>query len=340
MKTLVAFLVSAVLLTWSGVAAALDTIRLEEGQVVGRIIEISATKVRVERGSSGIQEVDAHRIETILYEGEPSVLKTAKLAVLAGRYEDALESLTRLELPANEKAEIKQDVQFYTAYCKARLALASNDQQAITEAGQLLVAFISQNANSYHFFPACRLVGDMLVALGKYAPAQEYYQQLTKAPWPEYQMLANVAVGNVLLAQNKVAEAQQRFEQALQISAAGPAADQQRLAATLGKARCLASAGQSDQAVGLIQEVIAKADPEDKQLHAMAYNALGLAYRKADKPKEALLAYLHTHVLYFSSPAEHIEALRNLVELFTELRQQERANQMAKVLQERYNRSP
>ncbi len=340
MRSYVALLVVGAWLASAATASAVDTIRLDEGQVVGRILEVSPVKVRIERGSSGIEEVDTNRIEMILYEGEPSVLKTAKLAVAGGRYEDALESLSRLELGANERAEIKHDVQYYTALCKARLALASNNQQAITEAGQLMVAFINGNPSSYHFFNACEMVGDMLVAIGKYAPAQQYYERLANAPWPEYQMRAGVAVGNALLAQNKTAEALQRFEKVLQINAAGPAAEAQRLAATLGKARCLAVGGKSDEAIQLIQNVIAKANPEDKQLHARAYNALGLAYRKAGKPKEALLAYLHTHVLYFSSPGEHVEALQNLVELFTELRQRERADTMAKVLQERYNRSP
>lgn len=340
MKPYVALVALVAWLVVAAAASAVDTVRLHEGQVVGRVLEVGPTKVRVDRGSSGVEEVDTNRIEMILYESELSVLKTAKLAIIGGRYEDALESLSRLELGAGERAEIKQDVQFYLALCKARLALAANDQQAITEAGQLMVAFINGNAESYHFYEACALVGDMLVAVGKYAPAQQYYERLASAPWPEYQMRAGVAIGSALLAENKTAEALQRFEKVLQIDAAGAEANAQRLAATLGKARCLAAEGKSDEAIQLVQNVIAKAGPEDKQLRARAYNALGLAYRQADKLKDAVLAYLHTHVLYFSSPAEHVEALENLVDLFNQLRQRERADEMAKVLQERYNRSP
>jgi hypothetical protein len=50
------------------------------------------------------------------------------------------------------------------------------------------------------------------------------------------------------------------------------------------------------------------------------------------------LAFLHVDVLYFRASGEHIEALRNLVELWKEVEKPERAAEAAQILSERYNR--
>ena len=142
------------------------------------------------------------------------------------------------------------------------------------------------------------------------------------------------------MAEGKTDDALQCFQTVLDIEAAGESAGRQRLAATLGRARCLAEAGESDQAVKLVQDVVAKADPEEAKLYAQAYNALGLAHRKAGRTQDALLAYLRVDVLYFTSPNEHVEALENLVELWEQVQRPERADEATQILQERYGRSP
>ena len=88
----------------------------------------------------------------------------------------------------------------------------------------------------------------------------------------------------------------------------------------------------------MIHEVIRDADPEDSELHAIAYNALGQCYRQADKPKEALLAFLHVDVLYSSIPAAHVEALENLAALWTSFGQAGRAREARGLLRDQYER--
>jgi tetratricopeptide (TPR) repeat protein len=218
-----------------------------------------------------------------------------------------------------------------------------------------MIGFVGEGSNNYHYLEACEVVGDLLVAIRQHAKAQEYYQQLAQAPWPDYKMRAAVAVGRALLAEGrslsadgeteeakkKLDGALKSFEDALAVEAQGPSAGRQRLAATLGKARCLAEAGQADEAVKLVVDVIAKAtNPEEVQLHAQAYNTLGLAHREAGRTKDALMAFLHVDILYFASPSEHIEALENLIPLWKQVRKPQRADEAAKILSDRYKRSP
>jgi hypothetical protein len=82
--------------------------------------------------------------------------------------------------------------------------------------------------------------------------------------------------------------------------------------------------------------VIAKADAEDGELHARAYNAKGSALVAAGKKKEALLAYLHVDLLFSSYPEQHAEALANLSALWKEVDQVNRANQAAATLRQEY----
>ena len=326
---------------WLGASAMgwADTIKKTEGSAMGDVTEMSALEVTIEKDAVPTP-VPVNEIEWIRYSDEPSFLNTARTAVAAGRYEDAVAALEKIKLGDVERQEVKQDVLFYTALAKARIALAGNDPEAIIKAGQLMAAFVKDNPGNYHYLDACEVVGDALVAVGKYSPAQNYYSQVGKAPWPDYKMRAGVALGRALLAEGKAADAMRSFQSVLDANAQSELADHQRLAATLGKARCLAEANKNDEAVTLVEGVIAKASPEQSELHARAYNALGIAHSKAGRTKEALLAFLHVDVLYFSSSKEHIEALENLVELWTKIEKPERAERAAKILRDQYKRSP
>jgi tetratricopeptide (TPR) repeat protein len=174
------------------------------------------------------------------------------------------------------------------------------------------------------------------MADGRFEPAQRQYAELGKAPWPDYKMRAAVAVGRTLQAQGKHAEAIAQFDSALAISDNGGDAENQRLSATLAKAVSQAETGAIEQAVASIEDIIQKAEPDQKELHARAYNALGSCYEKAGKTKDALLAFLHVDVLYNTVPEAHAEALAHLVPLWEAVGQRERARESRALLQERY----
>jgi tetratricopeptide (TPR) repeat protein len=326
---------------WLAVSTALraDAIKKTDGSAMGQIVETTAQEVTIEQGAVRTK-VPVNEIEAVVFTDEPTRLKIARMAIEAGRYEDAVAGLATIDLGDVKRPEIRQDVQFYAALAKARIALASADEKAIQEAGSLMYDFLVGNPNSYHYLDACEMAGDLLVAIGKYDDAREQYAKVAEAPWPDYQMRAGVAVGRALLADGNVDEALKSFQSVLDTRAQGGSADRQRLAATLGKARCLAEKGQSDEAIKLAEGIISRTNPEQVTLQAQAYNTLGIAHAKAGRTKDALLAFLHVDALYFNSPNEHIEALQNLVELWTQVQKPDRAERAAKILREQYKRSP
>jgi tetratricopeptide (TPR) repeat protein len=327
---------AAALWLLASTAGASDVVKTTTTSMSGSITEMSALEVSLEQGSA-TKKIPVNEIEAIYYDNEPAPIKAARVAVDAGRYEDALAMLEKINPAELERAEIKQDLEYYKALAAARVALASNTK--IIEAGKLMVAFVRTNSGNYHYLKGCEIVGDLVVASGNYAAAQQFYGELAKAPWPDYKMRANVAIGWAALAEGKAEEAAKAFQNVLDTDAKGEAADRQKLTATLGKARCLALSNKTDEAIKLAEGIIAKSDPEQAEVQAQAYNTLGVAYRKAGRPKDAALAFLHTDTLYHSASKYHVEALENLAQVWNELKRPERVTEVNKTLSERYNRS-
>ncbi len=324
----------------SAVCQALDSIRTSKGVLSGRVIGMDATKVDFEQGvgaSALLKELPANEVQAIYFEGEPRDLRNAKNEVLRGRYAEALEMLEQMK-DEPVRPEAVQDLQFYKAYCAAKLALGGSGK--IPEAGKMMLAFVDGNPKSYHYYQATAMVGDLLVAIRQYSKAGEYYSRLQNAPWPDYKMRAGVAIGKALLDQDKADQALAAFDKVIATEGTGELAQEQRLFAAVGKARALVALTKAEEAIKLLEEVLKKADAEHAPLMAQAYNAQGAAYKQAGRIKEAQLAYLHVDMLYSSQPAAHAEALANLVELWEQDHQRERANRHRQVLEEQYPDSP
>jgi tetratricopeptide (TPR) repeat protein len=311
-----------------------DRVKLLAGnQSSGKITEITPTEIHLELGATK-KTFAVNEIDTITFDAEPNELAQARIAVHAGRFGDAVALLSKLGKDDVSRKEIAADVDFYKAYAAVRLALAGDGSKA--DAGRQLFAFEKAHKNSYHYFETCEALGDLFAALGKFDQAETYYNKLAAAPWPDYKLRADVLVGRALVGQKSYDRALAKFDDVLAADAKGKDAERQKLAATLGKAAALAGNGKSDQAIQSVEQVIAKADPENQELHARAYNILGNCYLAAGKKKDALLAFLHVDLLYARFPEQHAEALANLATLWAEVDKADRAAQAQATLNEKY----
>jgi tetratricopeptide (TPR) repeat protein len=251
-----------------------------------------------------------------------------------GNYTKAIELLGEIDGRSLQREVIKQDIEFYTAFCAGKLALAGTGE--ITTAGRQLNSFVRNHPKNFHCLAAIELMGDLLMADERFEQAQAQYAELEKAPWSDFKMRARVAIGRTLQAQDKHAAAIEQFDAALALPDEGADAQNQKLSATLSKAVSQAETGGIEAAVSSIEKVIQDADPEQKELLARAYNALGTCYQKAGKTKDALLAFLHVDVLYNTVPDAHAEALAQLVPLWQAIGHEERAREARELLQDRY----
>jgi tetratricopeptide (TPR) repeat protein len=224
------------------------------------------------------------------------------------------------------------------------LALSGATDDPIQAATQMKT-FLVNSPNNFHFLKGCELMGDICVALGKSADAEKYYSKLSEAPWPDYKIRAQVALGRSYLAQDNAALAGKAFDEALNNEAPGDLADVQRLAARIGKARCLVLAGNTDLALHTLNEILDRSGEKNieitkyPEIAAMAYNALGTALAKAGKTKEAIRAFLHVHLYYPTLPDLDAEAVANLAELFHDDQKPDHEKDMRKILSLEYRNS-
>ncbi len=299
---------------------------------------MTQTEITLNKGLPGNRPIAVNQIRSVVFDSEPSELSQARISAANGNYQKALDALEKIDIAAIRRDFIKQDIEFYKAFCAGKLAISGNGE--IVDAGRQLNSFVRAYPKNFHYLAATELMGDLLMADGRFEPAQKQYAELAKAPWPDYKIRAAVAAGRTLQAQNKHAEAIAQFDSALSIADIGADAESQKLAATLAKAVSQSETGGVDQAVTSIESIIQSTDPQEKELHARAYNALGNCYEKAGKTKDALLAFLHVDVLYNTVPEAHAEALAHMVPLWEAIGQQERARESREQLQERYAGSP
>lgn len=320
----------------SSIAFAADRIRVLKGAAVtGDITKIAKTDVTI----SG-RVVPVNEIDEIIFEGEPKELATARSAYNRSQFEHALEVLSKIDTATIKREEVRDEVEFYRTMSAVRMALAgSGAKDAAANAGRQLFAFEKSHPDSHHYYEANEALGDLLVDLGKFEPAQQYYDRLAKTPWPEYQMRAAVLMGRGFDSKQQYDRAIKEFDRALAIPAAGSRAEKEKMAAMLGKGKALASSGKVDEGTRLIEEVINKADAEDSELHARAYNILGNSYLAANKKKDALLAFLHVDLLYSTIADQHAEALSHLADLWSEEKKTDRALEARETLRDKYPNS-
>lgn len=314
-----------------------DRIRTTGGSEAGQITVSSPLELSLDKGTTGIEKIPVNQIRSVLLDEEPTELTQARLNAKNGGFTTALERLQQIDLSKIDRELVREDVEFYLAYCAAQQALAG--QGEVTDAGRKLNEFVRNHPQNFHYLEAVETMGDLLMAAGKYPAAQRQYSELAKAPWPDYKLRAGVLLGRTLQAQDKHQEAIREFDTVLAANDISDAAKEQKLSASLAKAVSLSASNELDQAVGLIEQMILDTDPEQKELQARAYNNLGNSYEQAGRTKDALLAYLHVDVLYSTVPDAHAEALSHLATLWDSVGQSNRAREAKQMLTDKYGGS-
>ena len=306
----------------------------------GTIEEVSRTQISINT-NSGKKLFPVNEIQKVTFKGEPRELRNARDAIIKGQLESAQADLGKISTADIARPEILQDIEFYKAYCDGRLALVGGgDKGAAVRALRAFETNVA-NQNSYHYYAAMELLGDLAVALSSYDNGIRYYGKLSEAPWPDYQLRASLLQAHAMVASGLYSDALAKYEEVLASSVDDARAREQKLVATLGKAVCIAETGEAQSAIDSVTKIIEENDSREKpQLFARAYNALGTCYLKANKPQDALLAFLHVDLLFNQDPDAHAEALFYLSDLWRSVNKPERAIRARSLLESRYSGSP
>jgi tetratricopeptide (TPR) repeat protein len=313
--------------------ASVDRIRRHNGVDSGKITAVTPLNVTIAKGSVE-STVPSENIESITFAGEPQELAAARNAIQAGRSKEALEELAKVPADNSRREEIAAEIDFFSVLAKAQLALAG---QGTSDAAAADVRnFIARRSKSYHIPQAIELLGDLQLAAGQYENARAEYAKLAKARSPYYVLKSALLVGRAWQAEGDHAKAQAEFDKLLASTEQGPLIEQLKLGATLDGAVNQAAAGKINEAASAIGQIIAKAEPDDDELQARAYNALGDCYLKSGDNRAALFAFLHVDLLYSQQADAHAKALSELTKLWKAVGRDSRAQEAAQQLEEKY----
>jgi tetratricopeptide (TPR) repeat protein len=302
----------------------------------GTVTKISPEVVTMDNG--GLEkEYKVNEILRLSYGDDPQELENGRNAALTGQYEQAMENLDEIDVAKVSREVVRQDIAYYKAFAAAKQALSGGVSEADKKkARDEMIKFATDYSGSFHFYEAARIIGDLEASLGNYGDAAKYYTSFGRASFPEYKLEAALLSADAYVGAGNFDEAKTRYAYVVRDNnVAGQEVQQMKDLAAVGVARCKAK---DDPATAIkdLEEIIKKGDPADSRLFGKAYNAMGNCYLTNSKTQDALLAFLHTHVLFYSDADMHAEALYHLGNLWAEVNQADRAVDARNLLKQRY----
>ena len=301
---------------------------------LGEVTTVTHNEVNVET-RSGTRTVKVTELDKINFGGEPRELRLGRDAALRQAYARAKEDFGKLQPADVGEGLIRQDLEFYMAWSEAELGLSGGDK---ANGATMLMKFVEDHPNSYHYYNAVMTLGKLAAALGHHERAVEYYQKYSEAPFPGHKLRASLAIAGSLRVQGDIEKALKECEKVSNIALDSPEVVKQKKIANVVKAACLAELGKPEEGLKIIEQVLKETSAEGSPtLYAFAYNAKGDCNRKLNKPQQALLDYLHTDLLFNQDSEAHAEALFHLSTLWREVaKNTERSLRATTILRSRY----
>ena len=315
-------------------AQVLDRVYDKAGDSVsGEVMQTSKQGVTLKRAGN-TQNFAAGDILKIMHEGDPPPLTKARESALDGQYDQALNDLKNVNFGAISRPIIEADARFYVVLCESKLALAGKGKK--DEAANKALKFVTTYRDTWHFFETAKLLGDLSLAQNDFAGALRYYRSLMGAPSADTKIESVYLQGLVHLKQGDHAAALTEFEKVIGLKAQTTQTARLQILSKAGKAVALAQSDKAADGLTLVKGLIAELNPTDVEMSARIYNAQGASYEASGDTEGAILAYLHTHLMFSTQPDAHAEALKKLIELWPQVGKPERAAAARQELQQRY----
>lgn len=309
-----------------------STSKASTDAVRGTVTAESPSEITVKVGNVD-QKVPTAQILSIRYDGRPGSLDAAAARESAGALAEAADLYKKAAGEASVKPFVMEDALFSQARVTADLGLT--DPAKTDAAIALLDGFLRAHGNGRHVLPALETLAKLQLQKGNYDAVQATVDKLGKIPGSA----DRAAVLRARIATRKGDHTSAISELDAMISSA-PAGSVKRRDAQLAKAESLVAQKKFPEAESLLYGVIDGAPPEDFSTQAAAYNTLGDSFRAAGRTKDALNAYLRTDLIFFKDKEQHPKALARIVQIWRELKRDDRADEVFDRLKSEYPKSP
>jgi len=310
-----------------------------EKSVRGDVTAITREAVSV-KSLAKVVEIPANEISSIKWDAQPAKLNMAHSNAQRGQYDTALKLFQEAQEDAKSPSDnLKTDINYGQVAMLGELALNRGDE--IDDAIAGLEKFREDHPQSYHYYSSLELSARLALQKQDLKTAQELYEQLGKSSLKEYQMAAKVGEGRILLSRDggEATAALQEFESVLAMQAASPGEKEQQAAAMNGKVSCLILEKKFEEALAILDGIVADPEVTDETVLAQAYVLQGRCHMAAGRAKSAILSFLYVDTLLPSDGASHAEALFHLVQLWPQVGKQVRAQNARGRLQSQYPQS-
>lgn len=304
----------------------------------GEFTAMQTDLVRIKLSGGKEETVPVSDIKAVRFDQEPSLLAQAQSNERAGALDAALEKYQQVmsELAGSDK-RLVSEVQFLIARTLVRQALADPSKR---EAAMKAISEFRGGARSnFRYLEATLLEAALATAADDRASAQTLLQEVQASSVKGFQLQAGVQLGRLLLKSGDAVAARQSFEQVVQQSSGDSASATAKFDGMLGIALCQSQQGQVSEALATLDQVVAQASDSDTRVLAEVWNQKGDCLRQLNQSRAALMAYLHVDILYSSEPAEHAQALLRLSQLWGPTGHQDRAEDAAARLRDKYPNS-
>lgn len=301
------------------------------GRVRGTVKSETPAEVMITLGTNTVT-VPTDQIASIRYDGQSANFQLAETRESAGQLSEAAELYKKAATETASRPFPHQAALFREA--RALTDLAIIEPERVKEASDKLNQFIRLYPGGRHIAAAREAMARLQIQVGDYNGAEATIATLAKMPRGGER--SAILRTRLLAKQGKHPEAIAEMDR---IIAAAPKGSERQRAARLAKAESLAAIRKYKEAEALLREVIQENPAEDAESQAPAYNTLGDCLRAANRPKDALIAYLHTDLLYSKDREEHPRALVGIASVFRQLKQDARADEYAQRLKQEYPRS-
>ena len=299
---------------------------------LGKIENIGKLNVTIS-GRTGSEKIPAWEIEKISAANEPAELDRARDRIESGNNAEAFDLLDQTDKGFNPITDAEID--WYRALATANTAFAGGNISS-SDAASVVRKFLSDHKDTFHYVPATDLLGRLALASGELPFASKQFNILTKSTWPEYVAKGYFMVGEVGMRSKKYAEAAAAYDKILALSGNDDITQHYKKLAQVQKAKADAMTGDPNASIAALEKIIKLENPDDKELFAYAYNALGACYLKLKNSAEAEEKFLFTHLLFDTEATPHAEAVFELASIWSDEKRTDLASEARQIIASRY----
>ncbi len=307
-------------------AFAIDIItRKSDGKKVsGQISEMTRNEITLKKAVGEPDVVQANDVAAFQWDGGGPELPLGYSDENNGKFESAIKRYTKARDDAKNPSDyLKAEFEYVIARATAQMALADPEKQKTAIA--MLEKAQKSRPEHFRYYESINLLGKVQLEMGDFAAARATFEQLTKAPWPDYKLAAKIASGRVSVREGNLDKAAQEFAEAAAAATDSPADQARKYEAMLGQARALITQSKFEEALTTLETVTEKGPADESSLQAEAFVLQGNALQALGRAKEAALAYLHVDILFPRESAMHAEALYNLSKTWKLVQQEDRS---------------